>query len=108
MTNPMTPNARAAPDCGCPPLVSPASQAAVVAAAAAAPQPEPATLAALDSRDREILGLLARGLTTGQVAARLFLAPKTIRNRVSDMLDKLGVTTRDQAIALARANGLGS
>lgn len=40
-------------------------------------------------------------------ARRLFLAPKTIRNRVSDMLDKLGVTTREEAIALGRAGGLG-
>ena len=77
------------------------AQAAVVAAAAAAPQPT--ALAALDSRDLEILELLARGLSTSQVAARLFLAPKTIRNRVSDMLSKLGVATRDEAIALLRA-----
>ena len=76
------------------------AQAAVVAAAAAAPRPGP--LAGLDSRDTEILDLLARGLSTTQVAARLFLAPKTIRNRVSDMLGKLGVATRDEAIALAR------
>jgi DNA-binding NarL/FixJ family response regulator len=55
----------------------------------------------------EILELLAHGLTTSQVAARLFLAPKTIRNRVSDMLGKLGVSTRDEAIALARTSGLG-
>lgn len=82
------------------------AQAAVVAAATAAPPPT--SLAPLDSRDLEILELLVQGLPTAQVAARLFLAPKTIRNRVSDMLDKLGVTTRDQAIALGRANGLGT
>lgn len=60
----------------------------------------------LDSRDLEILELLGQGLTTSQVAAHLFLAPNTIRNRVSDMLGKLGVSTRDQAIALSRAGGL--
>jgi DNA-binding NarL/FixJ family response regulator len=76
------------------------AQAAVVAAAAAAPQP--GALAALDSRDLEILELLAQGLPTSQVAARLFLAPKTIRNRVSEMLGKLGVATREEAIALIR------
>ncbi|ETK37687.1 response regulator transcription factor [Microbispora sp. ATCC PTA-5024] len=81
------------------------AQAAVVAAAAAAPPP--AVLAALDSRDLEILELLVQGLPTSQVAARLFLAPKTIRNRVSVMLDKLAVATRDEAIALGRAAGLG-
>jgi DNA-binding NarL/FixJ family response regulator len=76
------------------------AQAAVVAAAAAAPRP--GALAALDSRDLEILELLAQGLPTSHVAARLFLAPKTIRNRISEMLGKLGVATRDEAIALVR------
>jgi DNA-binding NarL/FixJ family response regulator len=77
------------------------AQTAVFAAAAAAPQP--GALGALDSRDLEILELLAQGMPTSQVAARLFLAPKTIRNRVSDMLGKLGVATREEAIALVRA-----
>lgn len=81
------------------------AQAAVVAAAAAAPQP--GALAVLDSRDLEILELLTQGMPTSQVAARLFLAPKTIRNRISDMLGKLGVATREEAIALARTSGLG-
>jgi DNA-binding NarL/FixJ family response regulator len=81
------------------------AQAAVLAATAAAPQP--AALTALDSRDLEILELLVQGLPTTRVAARLFLAPKTIRNRVSDMLAKLGVATREEAIALGRASGLG-
>ncbi len=79
--------------------------AAVVAAAAGAPRMD--ALAALDSRDLEILELLARGLPTSQVAARLFLAPKTVRNRVSVMLGKLDVASRDDAVALARSAGLG-
>jgi DNA-binding NarL/FixJ family response regulator len=61
---------------------------AVVAAAASAPRTD--KLAALDARDLEILELLVQGLPTSQVAARLFLAPKTVRNRVSEMLTKLG------------------
>ena len=48
-----------------------------------------------------------QGLPTSKVAARLFLAPKTVRNRVSEMLNKLGVTSRDEAIALGQAGGLG-
>lgn len=68
--------------------------------------PEPDVLGRLDARDREILALLVQGLSTHQVAARLFLAPKTIRNRVSEMLGKLGVATRDEAIALGLAGGL--
>jgi hypothetical protein len=51
--------------------------------------------------EREILDLLAAGLSTSQVAARLFLAPKTIRNRISAMLPKLGLAAREEAIAYA-------
>jgi DNA-binding NarL/FixJ family response regulator len=81
------------------------ASAAVVAAAAAAPRTD--ALGALDARDLEILELLVQGLPTSQVAAKLFLAPKTIRNRISEMLGKLGVTTREEAIALGQAGGLG-
>ncbi len=81
------------------------AQAAVIAATAAAPQP--AALTALDSRDLEILELLVQGLTTSQVAARLFLAPKTIRNRISDLVGKLGVASREDAIDIAKASGIG-
>ena len=76
--------------------------AAVVAAAAIAPRTD--ALARLDTRELEILELLVQGLTTAQVAARLFLAPKTIRNRVSDLVGKLGVTSREDAIELAKAS----
>ncbi len=78
---------------------------AVVAAAASAPRTD--ALGALDARDLEILDLLVRGLPTSQVAARLFLAPKTVRNRISEMLTKLGVASRDEAVALGQAGGLG-
>lgn len=81
-----------------------ASQAVVVAAASA---PRTDALAALDARDLEILELLVQGLPTSQVATRLFLAPKTVRNRVSEMLTKLEVTSRDEAIAVGKSGGLG-
>jgi DNA-binding NarL/FixJ family response regulator len=81
--------------------------AAPVVAAAAATPPASDALAALDTREIEILHLLVRGLPTSQVAARLFLAPKTVRNRVSVMLGKLGVSSRDEAVALGRRAGLG-
>jgi DNA-binding NarL/FixJ family response regulator len=79
--------------------------AAVVAAAATAPRTD--GLARLDARELEILELLVQGLTTSQVAARLFLAPKTIRNRVSDLVGKLGVASREDAIEVAKASGIG-
>jgi DNA-binding NarL/FixJ family response regulator len=78
----------------------------VVAAAASAPRTD--ALGVLDARDLEILELIVDGLPTSQIAARLYLAPKTIRNRVSEMLGKLGVATREDAITLARAGGLGA
>jgi DNA-binding NarL/FixJ family response regulator len=78
----------------------------VVAAASSAPRTD--ALAALDARDMEILELMVDGLPISQIAARLYLAPKTIRNRTSEMLGKLGVASRDEAIALGRAAGLGS
>ncbi len=77
----------------------------VAAAAASAPRTD--ALAVLDARDLEILELMVEGLPTSQVAARLYLAPKTIRNRVSEILGKLGVASREDAIALGRAAGLG-
>lgn len=86
-------------------VVSRSVTAAVVAAAASAPRTD--AVAALDARDLEILELLVDGLPTSQVAARLYLAPKTIRNRISEMLGKLGVSSRDEAVALGRAAGLG-
>ena len=69
--------------------------------------PRTDALAVLDARDLEILQLLVEGLPTSQVAARLFLAPKTVRNRISEMLSKLGVSSRAEAIALGQAGGLG-
>ena len=79
--------------------------APVVAAAATAPGPD--ALAPLDARELEIVALLAQGLSTSQVAARLYLAPKTIRNRVSGIVAKLGAGSREEVVDLARAAGVG-
>jgi DNA-binding NarL/FixJ family response regulator len=87
-------------------VVGRGASAAVVAAAASAPRTD--ALAVLDARDLEILELLVAGLPTSQVASRLYLAPKTIRNRISSILAKLEVATRDEAVSMARAAGLGA
>lgn len=76
---------------------------AVVRATASAPRSD--ALAVLDAREMEILGLLVDGLSTSQVASRLFLAPKTILNRISDIVGKLGVDNRNSAVALGRQAG---
>lgn len=54
-------------------------------------------LAALTDREREILGLIAEGLTNRQIGERLFLAEKTVKNHVSALLAKLGMQRRTQA-----------
>jgi two-component system response regulator DevR len=54
-------------------------------------------LAALSDREREILGLIADGLTNKQIGERLFLAEKTVKNYVSGLLAKLGMQRRTQA-----------
>jgi len=61
----------------------------------------------LTLREREILELLAQGLTNTAIAEKLFLSPKTIRNQVSNIFSKLQVTTRSEAIIKAREAGLG-
>jgi two-component system response regulator DevR len=54
-------------------------------------------LASLSQREREVLGLIAEGLTNRQIGERLFLAEKTVKNYVSSLLAKLGMKRRTQA-----------
>lgn len=61
----------------------------------------------LTSREREILQLLAQGLTNKAIADKLFLSPKTIRNNNSIIFSKLQVVGRNEAIIKAREAGLG-
>ncbi|MEV0440806.1 response regulator transcription factor [Streptomyces spectabilis] len=68
------------------------------------PEPEPALcpgLERLSPRETEILALIGEGLTNRQIADRLYLAEKTIKNRVSAILTKLGVGRRVQAAVIA-------
>ncbi len=58
-------------------------------------------LADLTDREREILALIAEGMTNRQIGERLFLAEKTVKNYVSSLLAKLGVQSRTQAALLA-------
>ena len=60
---------------------------------------------ALSAREREILGLVTEGLGNAEIAERLALSEKTVRNHISNLFDKLGVWTRAQAIVLARDRG---
>jgi len=69
--------------------------------------PKDAALAELTRREREVLDLVARGLDNRDIATRLEVAEKTVRNTVSHIFDKLSVKSRAQAIVLARRSGLG-
>ena len=61
----------------------------------------------LSQREREVLDLIAAGTNNADIAKRLFLSPKTVRNHVSSVFTKLQVADRAQAIVRARAAGLG-
>jgi PAS domain S-box-containing protein len=60
----------------------------------------------LTLREREVLTLLARGLSTQEIAEALFISMSTVRNHVQNIFDKLGVHSRPEAIAYAYQNGL--
>jgi DNA-binding NarL/FixJ family response regulator len=61
----------------------------------------------LTAREREVLELLAAGLSTGAIGSRLGLAPKTVNNHASAVFAKLHVEGRAQAVERARRAGLG-
>jgi DNA-binding NarL/FixJ family response regulator len=61
----------------------------------------------LTEREREVLDLIARGLTNAAIADRLVLSGKTVRNHVSNVMLKIGAPDRPAAIVMAREAGLG-
>ncbi len=66
---------------------------------------EDAAFASLSRREREVLMLMTEGLGNAQIAERLYISEKTVRNHVSNLFDKLGVWTRAQAIVFALERG---
>ena len=73
----------------------------------ARPSAPPEAFPELSEREREILDLIARGRKNPQIAGDLYLSPKTVRNHVSNILHKLQVADRTEAIIRAREAGLG-
>jgi DNA-binding NarL/FixJ family response regulator len=61
----------------------------------------PDELSSLTEQERRILIHIAEGLTNREIAAKMFLAEKTVKNYVSSMLAKLGLERRTQAAVLA-------
>jgi DNA-binding NarL/FixJ family response regulator len=96
-------------------VLGPQVQAALLAAATtpaaggAAPSgPEPAAPpGGLTQREAEILGLIARGLTNPEIAARLFLSNHTIKTHISRIFAKSGSRDRAAAIGYAHRHGIG-
>lgn len=61
----------------------------------------------LTDREREVLDLVARGFDNTTISRRLVLSPKTVRNHVANVLNKIGASDRSAAIVTAREGGLG-
>ncbi|MFO7752090.1 MAG: alpha/beta fold hydrolase [Desulfobacteraceae bacterium] len=61
----------------------------------------------LTKREIEVLDLIAQGLSNDQISNRLYISPNTVRNHITNILSKLGVETRSNAIVIARNYGLG-
>ena len=63
-------------------------------------------IAQLSKREQKILGEIAKGLNNREIASGLFISEKTVRNHITSIFDKLGVSSRAQAIVMAKESGL--
>jgi DNA-binding NarL/FixJ family response regulator len=68
--------------------------------------PTPAEMAALTPREREVLTLIARGLSNAAVAEELFISEATVKTHLARVMMKLGVREKAQAVAAAYQTGL--
>jgi DNA-binding NarL/FixJ family response regulator len=90
-------------------LLAPGITRRLIAEFASRPDPArvaPAALEALTDREREVLALVARGLSNHEIAERLVVSPATSKTYVSRMLAKLGARDRAQLVAIAYESGL--
>ncbi|MGW0434935.1 response regulator [Micromonospora sp. NPDC003197] len=90
-------------------LLAPAVTRRLIAEFAARPgrdRPRPTSLAALTARETEVLRLIARGRSNGEIAAELVVAEQTVKTHVGRVLGKLGLRDRAQAVVVAYESGL--
>jgi pimeloyl-ACP methyl ester carboxylesterase/DNA-binding CsgD family transcriptional regulator len=78
---------------------------AVLSFARVGPRAAGSPFSALSAREREVLMLMSEGLSNIEIAERLAISEKTVRNHASNVFDKLGVWSRAQAIVFARDRG---
>jgi DNA-binding NarL/FixJ family response regulator len=71
------------------------------------PSAPPQVFPELTEREREVLSLIAQGFKNNEIATKLVLSPKTVRNHITNILSKLQVADRAEAILRAREAGLG-
>jgi DNA-binding NarL/FixJ family response regulator len=88
-------------------VIGPAVADLVAGFFASGHQQGPEAFPELTDREREILELIARGMSNPTISHRLMLSEKTVRNYVSSILTKLAVVDRSAAIVLAREAGVG-
>ncbi len=67
---------------------------------------QPSTRTELTARERDVLGLVAEGLTNGEIGRRLYLSPHTVKDYLSAAMRKLAVSTRGAAALVATERGL--
>ncbi|MEV4630806.1 response regulator transcription factor [Micromonospora sp. NPDC049523] len=90
-------------------LLAPAVTRRLIAEFAARPAPDrprPTSLAALTARETEVLRLIARGRSNGEIATDLVVAEQTVKTHVGRILAKLGLRDRAQAVVVAYESGL--
>ena len=88
-------------------LLSPAVTKRVIRQFMRIPQPTlPKGYDELSTREREVLRLIARGLSNGEIAHELFISETTVKTHVTHVLQKLGLRDRVQAVVLAYESGL--
>jgi DNA-binding NarL/FixJ family response regulator len=86
-------------------LLAPASTRRLIEAFARDPG-EPPALDELTARERDVLRLLARGLTNAEIAAELVVEPSTVKSHVAGVLSKLDLRDRVQAVVFAYESGV--